>query len=262
MKEEEDEEQQETAAGTPAAESLPPAEASLPPLPISLQLRGFATLPVPLPPSLLPQAVPSRLTPEDEEMMESIFRLSAGTTSLPPCEPPLPSASWDEEEEKERKSFEGTRKSKAANTRPMPSGPLRRGKRIRTPTRPSSSTFPSAAEPVHALKPRVLSPMPLSASLFPPPPSPFPSSSSPRARSTLQGGGEGGGGQVTEGEMAKSRDSSPALDRCEQVEEAVMSEVREPKEEGGAEEETGGGGLPLVVESDLDFLIDFFDAEK
>lgn len=64
-----------------------------------------------------------------------------------------------------------------------------------------------------------------------------------------------------EGEMGKSTDSSTALGQCEQVEEAVRDDGRQPKE-GEAEEGTGGGGLPLVMESDLDFLIDFFEAEK
>ena len=61
--------------------------------------------------------------------------------------------------------------------------------------------------------------------------------------------------------MAKSRDSSPALGRCEQVEEAAMSAGRGPKEGGGAEEETGRGGLPLVLESDMDFGVDVFEAD-
>jgi hypothetical protein len=61
--------------------------------------------------------------------------------------------------------------------------------------------------------------------------------------------------------MGKSRENAPSLGQCEQVEEAVMDEGRQPKE-GEAEEGAGGGGLPLVMESDLDFLIDFFEAER
>jgi hypothetical protein len=55
-----------------------------------------------------------------------------------------------------------------------------------------------------------------------------------------------------EGQADEKRDSLPAQ----------FDQVKEESKEGEAEEGTGGGGVPLVMESDLDFLIDFFDAEK
>lgn len=57
-----------------------------------------------------------------------------------------------------------------------------------------------------------------------------------------------------EGQAEENRDVPPALGQFEQG--------KEESEEGEAEEGTGGGGVPMVMESDLDFLIDFFDAEK
>lgn len=253
----------EKAASRSAAIPSPPAAAaagslplpSIPPL-VSLQLRGLVALPVPpLPLSLLPPGAPGQLGYQDEETLESIFGLSSGPAPLPICEPPLPSASWDEDKEaKERDTHVRPRRRRATNTRPIPShkAAIKQGQRPQDYTLSSSSSALApagggGAGSAHASIPCPSPPMPP----FPAPPPLFrPVSPSPlpsTGRPPFQRGGDGQEGQETDGEIRK-RDVSPAVSRYEQVDGETQGGMR-------------GEGHPLVMESDLNFLIDFFENE-
>lgn len=259
--EEESVKKQETAASRPAAAV---AGVSFPFLSVSPKLRGLVALPVsPLPLSFPPQSASGQPGHQDGGILENFYRLFSGPVSLPIREPPLPSAGWEEDKEaKEKDHHKQPRRRSATTARPIlshkPSST--QGQRCHGVTLPSStststssatssSTSAAARESAHAPKPRPSPSMLPFPAQFPPFSQSSPSLLPPRGHPPLQGGSGRWGGRETEGEPGEIRDMPPAVGNFELVDREAQEGMR-------------GGGQPLVMESDLDFLIDFFENEK